>query len=283
MASNIPRRGYDMSCLGSLLTAADALDHHQQQPGQRHEQEGNASVRDPVAQPIASVPAVASVIPECGGETNTTLRNYRPSVSPVLSNHCSSPSSSLAHIPVGIAENDKYVRLRMHIIGAKASDIRVSVQRGILVVQGIRTLQCVSYDDDTILSEQQIETQRSLKDGAGGVLKSHRFARRYSVDVDAVDILKFRVKLSASGVLTIVSPKRSPNASMNVSVAVIEEEDDKGKGDEVQLPLRHEASAAVAHAPVGIPPPHAFKRGCHLISPGSSNYEGEQKHKTRLD
>ena len=278
MASNSARPGYDTSCLGSLLTAAGALEHPPQQPQQQHGQEDKASIHNSVSPYIASVSAVDG---NSSRETNTTLRNYQPSVSPVqLPNHCASPPSSLAHIPVDIAENDKYIRLRMHVVGVKASDIRVSIQRGILVVQGIRTLLCVSYDDDTILSEQHPVTEGPTEDGATtGVLKSHRFSRRYSVDTDAVDIFKFRGKLSASGVLTIVAPKRSPNAPISLRVAVIEGEDGEDKGDEVQLPLRHEA---VAGAP-GVPAPHAFKRGCHLISPGTSDYEGDQKCKPRLD
>lgn len=267
-----PDPSNDMACLGSLLSAADALDQ-KRQPAQLIEQAG----KDKLDVFKSASSRVASASSPDNGSSNTTLRDFRGPVDASTNQYSSSSSSSLAHIPFDIMENDNYIRLRLHIVGVKASDIRVSIQRGILAVRGTRTLPCVSHDSDTILYQDQTEPKPG---GSSGVLKSHRFCRRFSVDTDVVDVFKFRSRLSSSGLLTIVANKKNPHAPMNLQVEVIEGEDGNDMGNEVQLPL----VGPPAPAP-GVPLPHAFKRESHMISPGSSENinDGDEKKQKRLD
>ena len=236
MVSSSSNQGYDLSFLDSLLTAASTLD---QQQHQQLQQQGPLEHTSSSSRP--SPQAAASSQAACSGWSTPVTPPTRPSVAPF------SHSSSLAHIPVDISENDKYIRLRLKVVGVKASDIQVSMQGGILVIRGVRTLRCVSDD------AEGCDQQQSGGASSSGILKSHRFCRRYCVDTDVVDITKIRGTLSASGILTIAGPKK--NAPISLLVAVAEDED-----NDPLLPLYL------------APPQHPSRRGIsNVVSAASSD------------
>lgn len=81
------------------------------------------------------------------------------------------PSSSLAHPSSTLTENNAFIRLTMNLPGvSKASDISVDIQRGVLLIRGVRNIMAPGDDDG---EEQQ-------------VLKKHRFSRRFALDTDVV-------------------------------------------------------------------------------------------------
>lgn len=99
------------------------------------------------------------------------------------------PASSASHdmpLSAELSENRNIVRLRIDVPGIDPKDIKVSVERGVLTVQGTR--KSFSIDGTTCLKKRQ-------------------FVRRYGLDTNAIEAHSVSAAL-ALGVLEIRAKKK---------------------------------------------------------------------------
>lgn len=102
-------------------------------------------------------------------------------------------------------ENDAFIRLSLELPGVAAKDINVCVQRGVLLVKGLR--KTTHFHGEAVYT------------------KHHRFARRFAIDTDVVDLQRMKANI-ANGVLTIQAPKKRGPASFCIPVTEGEESSD---------------------------------------------------------
>lgn len=100
-------------------------------------------------------------------------------------------------------ETDTMIRLSLELPGVLLKDIEVGVQRGVLLVRGLRKT-THSHDGATFS-------------------KHHKFCRRFALDTHVVDLRCMKANLT-KGVLTIQAPKKNEPTVLSIPVSVGEEE-----------------------------------------------------------
>jgi HSP20 family molecular chaperone IbpA len=137
------------------------------------------------------------------------------------------PSSHPAAAALRIHESDSSIRLTMDLPGIRAKDIDVSVQHGVLLIQGCRV-------------------ERDLN---GNIYKKQKVAQRFSIDTHVVDVTKAVANLS-QGVLVIQAPKKGRPVAVQIPVTecdndgLVVVDDDDEEEEEATVP----SNLVLAHA-----------------------------------
>jgi HSP20 family molecular chaperone IbpA len=104
--------------------------------------------------------------------------------------------------PAELSENYEWMRLTVDLPGIQLKDLDVSINHGILTIEGVR---------------------RTMTVDGSVCVKKQKVSRRYAIDTDVVDMQKVAANLKF-GVLTIKAPKKSKPNRVQVDVT----EDDEG-------------------------------------------------------
>ena len=101
----------------------------------------------------------------------------------------SGSSSSLTNPPSTLTETESFIRLSMNLPGvARASDIAVDVQRGVLLIRGTRSIQNTEANADTAPTTTTTTTTTTMEDDeeTRRAVKKVKFFRRFAIDTDVV-------------------------------------------------------------------------------------------------
>jgi HSP20 family molecular chaperone IbpA len=234
--------GYDMSFLGQLFTAAHDVSFGDQQKtnsNQKKQQLTSPSPNFGAHGRNTSDSSSSSSGKEQGGasphriDATSVLTTNSSSSSKASSSTNSvgsrtSGSTAVSHLPVEATENDECIRLCLNVSGVKPSDIKVDVQRGVLLIRGVRKVRVPDEDGGT---------------NNEFVLKQHKFCRRFAIDTDVVDVNKIRANLTNKkshdnnsttiiSTLTITGPKKSAPSSIQVQITENEDSGNSSGSDE---------------------------------------------------